>query len=68
MNATLRRRLGKIEEFVESAKPKPPQEVVLIGQPAVGAPQEGWEMFMVERRSAIKRGAFVIVMVPLKSP
>jgi hypothetical protein len=67
MSAALQRRIKQLEKLVDLvATPEAHQEVVLLGMPAPNAPAQELEWFKRDVEAAKSRGAFVIVMVPLR--
>lgn len=67
MSATLARRIKHLESLVDQVvTPEVFRESVLFGTPAPGAPAKVREKFEAEMNAAIQRGAFVIVLVPLR--
>lgn len=68
MNATLQRRIQRAEKAIDQlANPERPKEIVLLAQPAPDATAELVAKFEADKGSALERGAFVIVLTPLKS-
>lgn len=67
MNATMKRRIQRAEKAIDQiANPEKPKEVVLLAQPAPDAPAALVAKFEADMATALERGAFVIVLVPLR--
>lgn len=68
MSAALERRIKHLEKLVDQVTtPEVFREAVLFGTPAPGAAAKAREKFEADKSAAIQRGAFVIVLVPLKA-
>lgn len=67
MNATMKRRIQRAEKAIDQiANPEKPKEIVLLAQPAADASAELVAKFEADQGAALERGAFVIVLTPLK--
>jgi hypothetical protein len=68
MSATLKRRMGQLEQVVQRAsEPEKRRNSVLLAQPAPEASAETQAKFQADKDAAIKRGDMVILLVGLRS-
>lgn len=67
MTATLKRRLGQLEQIVQRVtEPEKRQNCVLLAQPAPEASAEVQSKFLADKDAALKRGDMVILLVGMR--